>query len=277
MTRTIQSLALLIGSTILVAGFGVASADDAKTSATDTEKGVATKSASAKEARPETPEKLLESKGLTKEEHKYLLDEDQALKKYEEAKTDYSAFQKAFGKAATIVQYDDMLAGMQMEQQEMQQNVSMMQMQINNSSRGGFGMMRRVQNMQLAPMRAQVSQAQQMISQMNTQINAYKNQGPKQDERNSAKAEFDRTRLAFVNKVDELNELVAPLLEKYHELTRDKSVLNALVEIRKSTSKTYKLGPSDELAAAAKMVRDVKKNTTAPASSPKRTKKKGKK
>lgn len=280
MTRTLHSLAFSISSMIIVAGFGAASADDAKAPAKPAdEKGTAASPAppSADDAKPTTPEKLLESKGLTKDDRKYLLEEAEALKKYEEAKSDYGAFQKAFGKVATIVQYDESLQAMQMEQQEMQQNVAMMQQQINSASRSGYGRMRQMQNAQLAPMRQQVSQAQSMISQMNTQIQQAKTQGPKPDERNSATSEFDRTRLAFVNKVGELNELVAPLMEKYHELALDKSVVNALVDLRKSTGKNFKLGPSDELAAASKMIQNVKRNTAGPAASKKTTKKKGKK
>lgn len=274
MTRTIQSLALTIGSMILVAGFGAASADDAKPA--PPAKAADEKGPAKDAAQPATPEKLLESKGLTKEDRRYLLDEDEALKKYDEAKSDYAAFQKAFAKVATIVQFDDMLMGMQMEQQEVQQSANMMQSQVNSASRRG-GRMRGMMNNQLAPLRMQASQAKAMASQLTTQINAYKNQGPKPQERSAAQAEFDRTRLALVNKVGELNELVAPLLAKYKELKGEKPVLNALVELRKSTGTTYKLGPSDELAAAAKMIQNVKRNTAGPASSPKRTKKKGKK
>ena len=100
-----------------------------------------------------------------------------------------------------------------------------------------------------------------MINQINSQLQASKSQAPKADERKSVPALVDRTKLAYVDGVRQLDDLVTPLLTKYHELAHDKPVIDALEKLRRHDTKNYKLGPSDELVAASKMVQNVKKHT----------------
>src|SRR4051794_36741838 len=78
-------------------------------------------------------ETLLRGKGLTLDDRKYLLDEAPAIEKYEQARSLYADYQKALGRMATIVQYDEAVQGMQMQQQALQEQVNELQMQINNT------------------------------------------------------------------------------------------------------------------------------------------------
>ena len=241
MTKAIRFGALIIGCASITTGMAGALAGDEKTA---------------------TPEQVLKDKGLTKDDRKFLLDEAAALKKYEEAKKAYAGFQKAFGRYAAIAEYDETLQGMEMDRQAMQQQVAALQAQMNGAS-AGAGRYRRLVNAELAPMRQQVSQSQVMINQMNAQIQAFKGQAPKADERKKAPEDLKLARQAYIDSVRELSELVTPLLAKYHELALDKAVTDALVQLRKTTTLNYKLGPSDPLVAASKMTQDVKKNTAA--------------
>ena len=206
-------------------------------------------------------EQVLKDKGLTKADRKFLLDEAAALKKYDSAKALYADYQKAFGRLAVIVEYDEAMQAMEAQRQTLQQQNAALQMQLKSAANSG-GRMQRLVNAGLAPVRQQVAENQAAITQMNAQIQAAKAQAPKAEDRKAVPAEVDRTRQAFVDTVRELSELVAPLLAKYHELGLDKTVTDALVELRHSTTRNYKLGPSDQLLAAARMVQDVKKNTT---------------
>lgn len=252
MTRLMRSSALTIGWMIVVAGTGVANAGDSKSP---------------------TPEKILEEKGLTKEERKFLLDESAALKQVEQTQTDYAAFQKAFKRYAAILEYDETVQNMEMERQGLQQQNAMLQMQINNASRGVMSRMRGMVNQQLAPIRAQVQMNQQMVTQMNAQLQAFKGQAPKADERKRAPEDFKQTRQTLMDSNRELEDAVTPLLEKYHELALDKDVIDALAQLKHSTALNYKLGPSDELVAASKLIREVKLATTGTAKTAKKKKK----
>ena len=215
-------------------------------------------------------EKLLESKGLTRNDRKFLLDEKAAIEKYEAIKPLFEDYQKAMYKYATIVQYDETLMSMMMEQQGIQQQANALQMQINSMPRAA-GRMARYANAQTAPLRQQQSQIRSMASQYTNQINAFKRQAPKADDRKTVPAQVERTRQVYVEAVRELSALVTPLTEKYHELALDKSVIDALEKLRRRDTKNYKLGPSDELSAAAKVVQNVKKQTSGGAKSKKKS------
>ncbi len=248
MNTTRPLIAFTLGLTIVAWGQSVARAEGEPTSA---------------------EEKVLKDKDLKQHDRKFLLDEAAAIEKYEKAKSLYSDFQKAFNRYAMIVQYDDTYQGMVMEQQAMQQQANMLSQQIRSMSTGN-GRMQRMVNMQIAPLRQQQSQAQSMANQMNGQVNAMKGQAPKADDRKTVPAKFDQARKEYVDCVGELSELVAPLLTKYHELALDKTVTDTLDKMRKRTALNYKLGPSDELVAASKMVQNVKKHTAGPSKSSKK-------
>lgn len=206
-------------------------------------------------------EEILKGKGLTKDNRKYLLEEAPAVEKYERTKSLYTDYQKALSRYALIVQYDEAVQTMQMEQQSLQQQVNTLQMQISNAG-SGAGRMQRYVNAQLAPLREQQSQARAMINQINAQIQASKSQAPKADDRRTVPAQVEKSHQAYIDSVRELNELVTPLLTKYHELALDKTVTDALDKLRHRTTYNYKLGPSNELVAASKMARNVRKHTT---------------
>jgi hypothetical protein len=206
-------------------------------------------------------EKVLKDKGLNKNDRHFLLEEAAAIERYEQNKSLYTDYQKALSRSAEIAQYDEAVQSMEAEQQALQQQVSALQMQINHSGAGN-GRMQRYVNAQLAPLRQQENQARAMINQLNIQIKAAKGKAPKADERKGAPARVEQTRQAYIDSIRELNELVAPLMAKYHELAQDKTVTDALDALRHRTTRNYKLGPSDELVAASKMIENVKKHTT---------------
>ena len=240
MSKTMQMNALMLGWMIAAAGTAVVSADDEKTSA---------------------PEKVLNGKGLTKDDKKFLLDEAAALEKYQQAKAAYADYQKAFKRYAEIVQYDEAVMTMEANRQALQQEVQMLQMQI-NSMGSGSGRMRSMVNAQRAPLQQQQNQDRAMINQIASQIQASKGQAPKADDRKTVPAELERTRQAYNDSVRELKEVLDPLLAKYHELALDKTVTDALVQLRHSTTHNYKLGPSDPLLAASKLTHEGKKSAT---------------
>ena len=96
MSKTMQVYALMLGWMIAAAGTAVVGADDEKTSA---------------------PEKVLNGKGLTKDDRKFLLDEAAAVEKYQQAKAAYADYQKAFKRYAEIVQYDEAVLTMEANRQ----------------------------------------------------------------------------------------------------------------------------------------------------------------
>ncbi len=206
------------------------------------------------------PEKALVDKGLKRDDRKFLLDEAASVDKYKQCKNLLEDYQKAMVRLNTMAQYDEGLQSMQMDQQALQEQVNMLNAQINGSNRAGIGRMRTLINAQLAPLRAQQAQAQQQLNQMNAQIKAAGAQAPKTLDRQVIPAEVEKTRNAYVAGVRELETMITPLLAKYHELHLDKSVLQALADMKRRNSLNYKLGPSDDLNAAAAMVKDVKRN-----------------
>jgi hypothetical protein len=230
---------LLLGGLILANRTARAAFDDEKTAAA---------------------EKALKDKGLTKDDRHYLLDESAAVEKLTQAKTAQADYQKAFSRYAPIVEYDQAVQAMEMERQLLQQEVSMLQSQINSSNAGGR--MRRMVNTQVAPLIQQQSQDRARINQINTQLQASKAQAPKAEDRKTLPGEVERTRQAFLDSVRELNDVVAPLLTKYHELALDKTVTDSLAQLRHSTTLNYKLGPSDAVHEASKLIQDVRKLTT---------------
>jgi hypothetical protein len=240
MSKAMPLNALMLGWVIAGAGTAVVGADDVKSSG---------------------PEKVLNDKGLTKDERKFLLDEAAAVEKYQQAKTAHTDFQKAFKRYAEIAQYDEVVQVMEANRQALQNEVQLLQMQL-NSMGSGSGRMRAMVNAQRAPLQQQQSQDRAMINQINSQIQASKGQAPKAEDRSKATAELERTRQAYNDSVRELHEVLAPLLAKYHELALDKTVTDALVQLRHSTSHNYKLGPSDEIVAASKLTHEGKKSAT---------------
>jgi hypothetical protein len=239
MSKAVPLVALMLGWLIVPLG-AVAWGDDDKASAA---------------------EKVLNGKGLTKDDRKFLLDEAAAVEKYGQTKTVHADYQKALSRLAAINQYDESVQVMDAEKQALQDQVNALQMQI-NSAGNGYGRMRQLVNQQLAPVRQQQNQAKSQINQINTQLQASKAQAPKGDERKTVPAEVDRTRQAYIESARELDEVVAPLMAKYHELALDKTVTDALAELRRTTTKNFKLGPSEQILAASKMAQDVKKNTS---------------
>jgi seryl-tRNA synthetase len=240
MSKAMPLNALMLGWVIVAAGTAVTSADDEKTSAA---------------------EKVLNGKGLTRDDRMFLLDEAAAVEKYGQAKAGYADYQKALNRYAAIVQYDEAVQTLETERQALQQQVNTLQMQINNTG-SGYGRMRQMVNAQLAPLRQQQSQDRAMMNQINAQIQASKGQAPKAADRKTVPAEAERTRQAFVDSVHELSEILTPLLAKYHELALDKAVTDALVQLRHSTTLNYKLGPSDQIVAASKLIHEGKKHAT---------------
>ena len=71
----------------------------------------------------------------------------------------------------------------------------------------------------------------------------------------------DSTRLAeeYIRTIKDLESIVAPLITKYRDLARDPSVTDAIAQIRFS-----KLGPSDEICAAVKLIQSLKANSASP-------------
>jgi hypothetical protein len=240
MSKNTRLIALMLVWMISSTGMPVARAADESTSA---------------------EEKLLQEKGLKQDDREFLLDEAPAIEKYEQAKSLYADYQRAVGRMATIVQYDEAVQAMQMEQQALQEQVNALQMQI-NSAGTGYGRMQRLVNMQLAPLRQQQAQARAMITQINAQIQASKGQAPKAEDRKTVPALVATTRKAYIDSVRELNDLVVPLLTKYHELALDKTVTDALERMRHRTTHNYRLGPSDKLVTASKLIPNLKKHTT---------------
>lgn len=221
----------------------------------------ATTAAIAKDEKTTPAEKVLHDKGLTRDDRKFLLDEAAAVEKYGKAKEAYADYQKALGRYAAIVQYDEAVQTMEMQRQALQQETQMLQSQI-NSSGSRSGRRGRMANTQQAPLRQEQSQDRAMINQINAQLQASKGQAPKAEDRKAVPAEVERTRKAFGDSVRELDKVLTPLLAKYHELALDKTVTDALVEMRHQTTLNFKLGPSDQVVAASKLIHEGKKNAT---------------
>jgi len=255
MSKPMPSTALMLGWVIVVAATAAASAGDEKTSAA---------------------EKVLIDKGLTKDDRKFLLDEKAAVEKYEDAKSAYADYQKALKRYMAIAEFDEAVQTLEAQRQELQQQADMLQTQLNNMA-PGYGRMRQMVSAQQAPMRQQQSQARAMINQVNAQIQASRAQAPKADERKSVPAELEKTRKSSIDSVRELKEALDPLLAKYHELGRDKAVTDSLAQLRHKTTLNYKLGPSDQIVAASKLIHEGNKYTSVKVkpSSKKKTKTKG--
>jgi hypothetical protein len=223
---------------------------------------------------PGEPEKVLNSKGLTRDDRRFLLEgEKAAVEKYEEVLKLYKDFQSAQTKYAAILQYDEMVKEAEMERDAIQQQAVMLQQQINQSG-SGYGRMRSFQNAQLAPARQQEAALKAQVAQINAQINASKAQAPKADDRKTVPAEYERSKTAYITGAGELGDLVTPLLAQYHELALDKSVSESIHKLQQSTKLNVKLGPSDKVLAAAKLVAEVKKATATPGSRKASSKKK---
>jgi hypothetical protein len=217
-------------------------------------------------AAPGDPEKVLTDKGLTRDKKKYLLDEAAAIDKFEESQTLYTQYQNALMKNMTIADYEENLAALNSQWQTMQQQANALQQQINGSV-AAAGRFRGLVNANNAPLRQKHAQLVAEANQMRNQATAMQKRAPKPAERDAASAEVDKARQAYIDAVGELDKLVSPLMAKYHDLGKDKSVIDALVQLNNKASANYKLGPTDELRSAAKVIKDLKSNTAGPARS----------
>jgi hypothetical protein len=92
----------------------------------------------------------------------------------------------------------------------------------------------------------------------NRQISNLIAQSPTQADRSYAGG-FDKSREEYIRTIKDLESIVEPLITKYRDLARDQSVTDAIAQIRFS-----KLGPSDEIGAAVKLVQGLKANTASP-------------
>jgi hypothetical protein len=206
-------------------------------------------------------EKVLVDKGLTRDDRKFLLadEEKTVIEKYKEAQEIRGAFETATKRYAAILDYDERVQTIGMQQQALQSEINSIQMELNSAPRSLNGRMRAMQNSAQAPYRQQQSQDRAALSQLNGQLQALKAQAPKAEERKTATAEYETQRKAYIASVRELDELVAPLLVKYHELGLDQEVQTALTDIRRATTQNVKLGPSTQVLAASKLIQEMKK------------------
>ena len=249
MTRATCLAALAIGWAILQTGALSASADDEK-------------------ALP--AEKLLIKKGLTRDDRKFLFAEDEnaVIEKYKQTQELYAEYQAAMKKYAAILQYDQTVQAAESQRQALQMEINSIQMELNNTPLNYNSRMRAMQNAAQAPYRQQQNVDRAAMNQINAQVQAFKQQGPKAEERKAAPADYDRTRKAYIASVKELDELVAPLLGKYHELGQDQAVKDALADIRLRTTQNVKLGPSAQVLAASKVIQHMKSMKALPSSKP---------
>jgi hypothetical protein len=291
MKRVRFLLALFTGAVGVLSGLPVSQAQDDKPSinrriklhpdvpaknGSDQEKASSEEApSSSKSKRGETtidPEQFLTEKELTRDNRKFLLDESQALEKYHEAKDLFAKFQDAMGKYYEIAGFDETVANLTFQSQAMQQQADALQQQINNVS-ANASRMRMSANAQLNVMRQQHSQWVSQANQLRSERDALQGKAPTQAQRESVVTELDAARQAYIDGVNAMSEKVTPLMEQYQDLAHDLDVTDALAQLRKKTTLNYKLGPSDDLRAAAKVIKDLKLNT-APPGKPKSSKKK---
>jgi hypothetical protein len=248
--------ALVVGCAVAPTGWLLAGMDDKKS---------------------EAAEKLLKEKGLTRNDRKFLIEEDEraVIDKYDQAKSAKADLQKAMTRYAGILQFDESVQAIEFQRQGLQQEINTLQMQLNSTPYSSNGRMRAMQNSAQAPLRQQQNADRAVMNQLSGQAQALKSQGPKAEDRRAATAEYDKTRKGYVDSVRDLEEALTPLLEKYHELGSDKAVKDALADIWHATQKNVKLGPSDQVLAASKLVQEMKKAKALPMSKP-ATKKKAK-
>jgi hypothetical protein len=210
---------------------------------------------------PSRAEKVLIKKGLTRDDRKFLLadDEGTVIEKYKEAREIQTAFQKAMQRYGAILDFDEQVQMLTMQQQSLQAEINSIQMELNSMPLSTNGRMRALQQSRQAPYRQQQNQDRSAMNQINQQLQQLKTQAPKDQERKSAAQEYDTQQKAYVASVRELDELVSPLLEKYHELGLDEDVKTALNDIRTATTQNVKLGPSQQVLAAVQLVKEMKK------------------
>jgi hypothetical protein len=221
-------------------------------------------------------EKILNAKGLTRNDRKFLLEgESAAIEKFKQTQTVQAEFQAALKRYSVFTQYDESLEAMETQRQGLLQEIESLQVQLNSGTTDSYGQVRPLPIAQQASLRQQMAQDGVLINQINTQIQNSKSQAPKAEDRKTAAAEYDRQRKAYIDSVRELDVVVAPLMKKYHDLATDKAIVNALADLRKSTNLNFKLGPTDQVLAASRLTQDVKKTTAMPGNKP-TTKKKAK-
>jgi vacuolar-type H+-ATPase subunit I/STV1 len=245
MSKFTPLITSIIGWLILPAGMSTASTDDEKGS---------------------PAEKVLNAKGLTRNDRKFLLEgESAAIEKYKQTQTVQAEFQAAVKRYAVITQYDESLEAMETQRQGLAQEIDSIQIQLNGTT-DSYGQVRQLPIAQQASLRQQQAQDGAQINQINGQIQTFKAQAPKAEDRKNLAAEYDRQRKAYIDSVRELDVVMAPLLKKYHDLATDKAVVDALAELRRSTKLNFKLGPTDQVLAASRLIQDVKKTTALPGS-----------
>ena len=202
-------------------------------------------------------EHQLTSKALTKDDRKFLLNEGPAITRFNQTQQLYAEYEKALLKQAQFQEFDENLAGLNLQWQALQQQAATLQQQI-NSAGSVHPRMRAMVNAQLTSVRQQHSATQTQANQFKAQITSLLAKSPKPEDRKKAAADVERTGQSFFQSARQLETLVTPLLTKYHELALDPQVTDALTQLRHETTKNYKLGPSDELRAASKALKDLK-------------------
>jgi hypothetical protein len=216
-----------------------------------------------KDAKPSGPEQVLLDKGLIRDNRKFLLDETSALETLQEVHALWIKYQDALMKFSAIVEFDDNLATLNAQWQSMQQQANALQQEINRTS-ATAGRYRGAVNYSLAPVRQQHAQLVAQANQLKAEHAALQKKSPKPAERDAATKDLENAKQAYIDAVRELDQRVTPLMNKYQELAHDKSVGDALVQLRHETTLNFKLGPSDELRSAAKLIKDLNVNTAAP-------------
>ena len=201
-------------------------------------------------------EQVLIEKGLSQDDRKYLLNEGPAITKFNQTQLLYAEYEKAMLKQMQIAEYDENLANLQMQWQTLQQQAGALQQQI-NSVGNVHPRLRTMVNAQLAPLRQQHAALLTQANQLKAQVSTAQAQSPKPDDRKKAAAEVEKTGQACFKSARELELLVTPLMAQYHELALDPQVSESLTQLRHETTRNYKLGPSDELRTAAKILKNL--------------------
>ena len=212
-------------------------------------------------------EKILNDKGLTRDNRKFVLDELHVLEAYGQARTLYAEYEKAMYRQVGIAQFDENLATIEQQVVLLQQEANGLQYQINTQAAAG-ARMRLNMNVQLSTMRQTHAAAVNQVNQLRAQSANLHRNAPKPDARKTAVLELEKASQAYSHAAQNLAGEVNSLMEKYAALAHDKVVINAIAQLRHETTRNYVLGPSDELREATKVLKELKLLPKQPAKRP---------
>ena len=220
------------------------------------------------EAEVAAARRLLEGKGMTLVGTRFVLDEADALTKFDEANEAFAKTQPAIGRRNAIMGLDAEIATAKKSIANLSsRNAYLKTMQDDLWSANNGRVMDRWNSEHKNAhwdARNEMSANGLKVIEIQSHIRECEEALPSPQQRNEVNSECEQLWGAYVGGLKDLEYVMDPLSEKYRDLATNPEVRAALEGINRGLKKTYKVGPSDRFRTASRKFQAVQQELSPP-------------